>query len=235
MKARDVMTRDVLTAYPDMTVQDAAAVMAEKHISGLPVVTKEGEVIGIISEGDLIHRAELGTGDEPANWSRYFTDPKRMAEAFAKAHGAKVRDVMTRPVHSVDVDADLHDVADALEAHRMKRVPVMSGGKLVGIIARSDLVRALSRAVVTSSPEPRQGGNLREVIEREMKALSWLDTSYLNMTVFDGVVRLRGFVQSNEHLDALRILLEGTSGVVAVETSNVSIGTPALNWDGEFA
>jgi len=110
----------------------------------------------------------------------------------------------------------------------------MKDGSLVGIIARSDLVRALSRAEVSAAKAPRPSVPLRETIERAMKTLPWLDTSYLNMTVFDGVVRLRGYVQSKQHLDALKVLLEDVPGVVDVQTQLLSVGIPALNWDGNY-
>ena len=234
MKAQDIMTRVVQTAAPDMTVVQAAMLMADRHISGLPVVARNGEILGIVSESDLLHREELGTDEQRTGWSAWFLKPEEMAEKFAKAHGKKVHDVMSRPVVSVEAETELADVAETLDRHHVKRAPVLRDGLLVGIIARSDIVRALSRAR-TSSPKPEQPGEtLREAIGREMKALPWLDTSYLNMTVLDGVVRLRGYVQSEEHRHALRVLLEGLHGVVAVNDDNVTIGLPTLTWDGRF-
>ena len=142
--------------------------------------------------------------------------------------------MMSRPVVSVESDADIGEVADTMDHYGYKRLPVMKDGSLVGIIARSDLVRALSRAEVSAAKAPRPSVPLRETIERAMKTLPWLDTSYLNMTVFDGVVRLRGYVQSKQHLDALKVLLEDVPGVVDVRTQLLSVGTPALNWDGNY-
>mgnify|MGYP001818355052 CR=1 FL=1 len=235
MKAFDIMTEKVQTVTPDMSVLEAAALMAEKHISGLPVVSEHGEVIGIVSESDLIHRAEIGTDRQPTRWLGYFPKPEEMAEQFTKAHGHKVHDVMARPVVSVEADADITEVADTLDHYGYKRLPVMKAGTLVGIIARSDLVRALSHAEVSAAKAPRPTTPLRETIERSMKTLPWLDTSYLNMTVFDGVVRLRGYVQSEQHLEALKVLLEDVPDVVAVETQHVSVGLPSLNWDGVYS
>jgi CBS domain-containing protein len=234
MKASDVMTKNVITAHPNMSVREAAIIIAHEKISGLPVVSENGGVLGIFSEADLIHRMELGTDGQPARWSGYFAHPEAMAEKFTKAHGMKVHDVMSRPVVSVEAEAELADVADTLDDRGLKRLPVMRDGKLVGIITRRDLVRALTRAAITSPISKPHGAALRKAIEQKMNALSWLDTSYLNMTVLDGVVRVSGYVQSEQHRDALRVLIEGTPGVAVVETS-LTVGLPTLNWDGAFA
>lgn len=234
MKASDVMSRDVITAQPGMTVKEAAELMAREKVSGLPVVSKDGELLGILSEADLIHRMELGTeGAPPPRWSGYFAHPEDMAKQFTKAHGHKVHDVMSRPVVSVEADADLADVANTLDDRGLKRLPVMQDGKLVGIVTRRDLVRALLRVSPEPSAATPRGAVLRKAIEQEMRALPWLDTSYLNMTVLDGVVRVRGFVQSQEHSEALRVLIEGAPGVTDVEMS-LTLGLPTLNWDGTF-
>lgn len=233
MKASDVMTKNVITAHPNMSVREAAMLMENRKISGLPVVSEHGEVLGILSEADLIHRMELDTDDQPARWSGYFAHPEAMAEKFTKSHGTKAHDVMARPVVSVEAEADISDVANILDDRGLKRLPVMRDSKLVGIITRRDLVRALARTTISSPVTEPHGATLRAVIDQEMKALPWLDTSYLNMTVLDGVVRVRGYVQSEQHFDALRVLIEGTPGVVTVETS-LTVGLPTLNWDGVF-
>ena len=233
MKASDVMTKGVVTAHPDMTVQEVAMLMASKNVSGLPVVTRNGEVVGIVSESDLIRRVELGTDEQPAGLSRYFAHPEEWAERFTKSHGAKVHDVMSRPVVSVDANADLSDVANTLDHRGLKRVPVMQDGALVGIITRRDLVRALYQSRAMGAPSKHHGADLRKTIDAEMKKLPWLDTSYLNMTVLDDVVRVRGFVQSEQHEDALRVLIENVPGVEAVEMS-LTVGLPTLNWDGTY-
>ena len=234
MKASDVMTRNVVTVHPGMSVQAAAMLMANKGISGLPVVSKDGELLGILSESDLIHRVELGSdGKTRPRWSAYFAHPEEMAKKFTKAHGGKVHDVMSRPVVYVEADADLADVADTLDDRGLKRLPVMQDGGLVGIITRRDLVRALTRVDLVPPVSKPYGAVLRKAIEQEMRALPWLDTSYLSMTVLEGVVRVRGYVQSEEHREALKVLIEGTPGVVAVEMS-LTVGLPTLNWDGTF-
>lgn len=230
MKASDVMTREVKIIGPDKSAQAAAKLMIDNRISGLPVVSDNGEVIGMLSESDLMHRVELGTDDKSGSWSLLFSDPSSIAEKFKKSHGRKVHDIMARPVISVDAEADLGEVADMLDFRKINRVPVMRGEQLVGIITRSDLVRAFSRADTSAVLARANVEAIHQLIDQRLKALSWLDATYLNLTILDGVVHLSGYVQSKQHLDALKILIGETPGVVATESS-VAIGTPVLGLD----
>ena len=145
MKARDIMTRDVATVRPETSVRDIAALMMEKHISGVPVVDDDGTIVGIVSEGDLLHRTEVGTERKHKWWFRVFADSDAAAREYAKAHGRAAHDVMSRYVISVRDDAEVRDVADILDKQRIKRVPVVRDGRLVRTISRRDLVRELSR------------------------------------------------------------------------------------------
>ena len=131
---------------PGHPVRDIAALMAERHITGVPVLTHDGTVIGIVSETDLLHRAELGTA--PERKRKRWLDFNALAREYAKAYGLRAEVVMSRCVVAVRDDANMRDVADVLDRHRFKRVPVLQAGQLVGIIARGDLVRALSQAQV---------------------------------------------------------------------------------------
>jgi len=137
---------------------------------------------------------------------------------------------MGRPVISVDAEADLGEVADMLDFRKINRVPVMRGEQLVGIITRSYLVRAFSRADTSAVLTRANVEAIHQLIDQRLKALSWLDATYLNLTILDGVVHLSGYVQSKQHLDALKILIGETPGVVVTEPS-VAIGTPVLGLD----
>ena len=125
MKARDIMTRDVVTVSSDTPVRDTAALMVAKHISGVPVLARDGTIIGMVSGTDLLHRAELGT--EPERKRKWWLDFKALAREYAKAYGLRAQVVMSRCVVAVRDDADLRDVADVLDRHRFKRVPVLQG------------------------------------------------------------------------------------------------------------
>ena len=146
MKARDIMTTAVLSVRPETTIREVAALMTERHVSGVPVVNADNRLVGIVSQGDLLHRRELGTESKHKWWLSMFADPDRMAREYSKAHGLRAQDVMTRHVTSVQEDADLADVAAILDRSKIKRVPVLRDGGMVGIITRSDLVKALSQA-----------------------------------------------------------------------------------------
>src|SRR5262245_41024292 len=146
MRAMDVMTTDVITVDPDTTVQALASLLAEHGISGVPVVDGSGGLIGIVSEGDLLHRAEIGTAHRHRQrrrswWLDHFASD--LARDYVRSHGRTVNDIMSRDVVTVTEDLDLGEVAALLEAKRVKRVPVMRDGKIVGIISRANLVRAL--------------------------------------------------------------------------------------------
>jgi len=144
MRAMDVMTTDVISVDPDTTVQALATLLAERGISGAPVVDSGGHLIGIVSEGDLLHRAEIGTAQRHRRrswWLDHYASD--LARDYVKSHARTVKDIMTRDVVTITEDTDLGDVAALLEAKRIKRVPVMRDGKIVGIISRANLVRAL--------------------------------------------------------------------------------------------
>jgi len=146
MRAMDVMTTDVITVDPDMTVQALARLLAERGISGAPVVDSNGRLVGIIGEGDLLHRAEIGTARRHRNrrrswWLDHFASD--LARDYIKSHGRTVKDIMTRDVVTVTNDTDLGEIAALLEAKRIKRVPVMREGRLMGIISRANIVRAV--------------------------------------------------------------------------------------------
>ncbi len=141
MQAKDIMTTRVATIGPDATVRDAARLMVERGVSGLPVID-EDRVIGILSEGDLVRRTELGTETSGAWWLVALADGA--ARDYRKTHAIAVRDVMSRPVFGVRASAPVREIAKLMEERRIKRVPVLEGGRLLGIVTRADLVRALA-------------------------------------------------------------------------------------------
>jgi CBS domain-containing protein len=143
MKAKDVMTRRVQTISADATVIDAARVMLKRHISGLPVVDRAGALVGLLTEGDLLRRAETGTEKRRPRWLEFVLGPGRAAAEFTHAHGRKVSEVMTPSPRSVSEDAPLDDIVSLMERHRIKRVPVVRDGKIVGIVSRANLMQAL--------------------------------------------------------------------------------------------
>ena len=226
MLARDVMTKTVTTARPDTLVRDLARTLIEQRISGAPVVDDQGHVVGIVSDSDLLHRAELGTDTRRKSWLSFFADTDALARDYAKSHGMRVADVMSRHVISVAADDELSTVADVLDRNRIKRVPVLEDGRLVGLISRTDLVRALVGLQAPGAQSPG-AGVVQERITAELRRQAWLQTSFLNVIVDDGHVDLRGFIASQDQRRALRVLIEGIEGVAAVE-DNLRVGLPSF-------
>ena len=173
MQARDIMTERVITVGPETTVREIATLLLERRISAVPVVEESGEIVGIVSEGDLIHRNEIGTELRGRSWwLRLFDDSAALAERYSKSHGAKARDVMTRDVVSVDETVSLADIAELLETKHIKRVPVIRDGRLAGIVSRADLVRALA-AIPRAPIEPASACRLHDYrsLYRQRRAL----------------------------------------------------------------
>jgi CBS domain-containing protein len=198
VKAQDIMTRDVVTVGPDTSIPEIATILVKKHISGVPVLTDRGEIIGMVSQSDLLHRVEIGTEGETRrmSWFRNLADANALAREYAKAHGLKARDVMSRYVISVHGDTALTDVADILDRHGIKRVPVVQAGRLVGIITRGDLIRALSQASTSKSVKRVDNAVLHKLLHDRIRAQPWINESYIGITVNDGIVELWGFVDT---------------------------------------
>jgi CBS domain-containing protein len=222
MEAQDVMTRNVVAVGPDTTVGEIAAMLVRHRISAVPVVSGDEQLLGIVTQTDLAHRSETGTEKRRKWWLEAFADPDVKAREYVKSHGLKAQDVMTRHVVSVQQTDDLAEVADALDSHRIRQVPVVSKGKIVGMISRADIVRKLAETKVAPTGAQPDNGTLQKAIWDEIKAQSWLKTAFVNLAVKDGVVELWGAVDSIEQRQALRVLVEGVPGVRKVE-DNVAL------------
>ncbi|MDX2155275.1 MAG: CBS domain-containing protein [Hyphomicrobiaceae bacterium] len=223
MKASEIMTKTVVTVTPDTHVKEIAALMSKSRISGVPVVAADGSLIGILSESDLLHRAETGTEIKRKWWLGAFVDADSLAREYAKSHGLKAEDIMSRSVVTVSADAELGQVAELLERKKLKRVPVVSGGKLVGIITRGDLVRALAHSMSGKAATAVGDAELSKAIDKRMREVAWLNASYVNVAVTGGVAEINGLLPSADQRRALRILVEETPGVTRV-VDNLRVG-----------
>lgn len=216
MKARDVMVSPVITVEPSASVKEVAQILLQHHISALPVVDGAGQLIGIVSESDLMRRADLGTERHRSRWlSALFVDEERLAAEYVKAHGHKVADVMTKRVITAAPDTPLNDIASLLEKHGIKRVPILENGTLVGIVSRANLIQALA-ADRKGLEVPVPDSQLRDRIMSHLNAQPWAHTSLINVTVNDGIVDLWGLTLSKEEKQALRVAAESIPGVRAV-------------------
>ncbi|HEX9836667.1 MAG TPA: CBS domain-containing protein [Alphaproteobacteria bacterium] len=217
MRAKDVMTTRVVSVAPDVTVKEIASALLSHRISAVPVVDQDGRLVGIVSEGDLIRRAETGTAPSPRSWWLDFVTPAEdLARRYVKAHGRRARDVMTKNVVTVKEDAPLAEVAELLETRHIKRVPVLRDGKLVGIVSRANLVQGLA---TMRSPEPSAAPSdetMRQRILAELEREHWSGIGTTNVTVAKGVVEFWGLVDSNDIKEATRVAAENVPGVKQV-------------------
>ena len=217
MKVRDVMTGSVVSVTPNETVQEIARLLLQQRISAVFVVDDAGLPVGIVSEGDLMHRTETDTERTRSWWLRFFADPAVLADEYAKSHGRRARDVMSQPVISIGAEATLGEAAMLLETHRIKRLSVVEGGILVGVISRANLVRALASGNAGVTSTERRDRDIRDQITAELNQQPWSSTGRKNIIVDGGVVHLWGLVASDEERRATRVAAEGVSGVQAVE------------------
>ncbi|MCT8973692.1 CBS domain-containing protein [Microbaculum marinisediminis] len=215
MLARDVMTRDVVTVGPETSVRDIARQLVTSRISAVPVVDDGGQLVGLVSEGDLMRRPETGAERHPSWWLRLLAEPETSARDYVKSHGLSARDVMTRDVVTIAEDASLEDVATLLEGHRIKRVPVIRDGKIVGIVSRANLLHGLVARGPVKAPSLDDRA-LRDALDKAV-AETGIRKEFINIVVNDGVVRLWGAVETNAEKQALRVAAEGTPGVTGVE------------------
>jgi CBS domain-containing protein len=212
--ARDLMTPDVATVPPETPILALAHLMAERHISAVPVLDGQGHVLGLVSEADLIRRLADEDEKAPSWFAGLFADPVAQAERYARVHGATAGDVMTTDLISVRPDESAAHVAKVMEEKHVRRVLVLDNGKLQGIVSRADLLRAL-----VAPPGQAQGGSdeqIRRAVVAAMRKEPWVDTFHTVVEVKDGVVEIHGFSRSAAVQRALRVLAEGVPGVKEV-------------------
>jgi len=217
MKAADVMVTMVITVGPEACVQDVAHILLSARISGVPVVGENGELLGIVTEGDLMRRVETGTNRQRPWWLVLFAGREALAAEFIKEHSRNVTDVMSRDVITAAPDTPLSKIASLLEKNAIKRVPIVEGGKLVGIVSRANLLQALAslskQVEVTTQPNDSQ---IRDKVLAQLRTEPWTKPSLINVIVQDATVELWGIVESASEKKAVRIAAEVIPGVRAV-------------------
>lgn len=229
MKAADVMVSDVITVGVNASIGEVAAILLSNHISAAPVVSEKGELVGIVSEGDLMRRAEIGTTKRHSWWLELISTEWASANEYIKSHSGKVADVMTRDVITAKPDTPLGDVARLLERNRIKRVPIVEGAKLVGIVSRANILQALaSAAKKLPSLTTTDDSELRKKVVSRLASEPWRPTM-LTVTVQDGTVDLWGLVHSVEQKKAAQLAAETTPGVRAVD-NNIVVQRVGSGW-----
>lgn len=228
MQTRQIMTQNVITVSPGTPVADAARTMLDNRISGLPVV-ENGKLVGIVTEGDFLRRAELGTELRRPNWLQFILGGGREAADYVQAHGRKVADVMTRDPVTVSEETSLQDLVAAMEAHHVKRLPVMRDGRLVGIVARANLLRAISTLARDVTGPTASDEDIRARLMVKLMEADWRPAG-LQVTVRDGVAHLHGIIIDERVRQAAIVAAETTPGVTAVRDHLVLI----RNWSGFY-
>jgi CBS domain-containing protein len=210
------MTRDVVTVGPETPLAEAIRLMLEHRVSGLPVVDGNGQLVGLLTEGDLLHRAETGTDTVRLGWLQALLARGRTAEHYVHTHGRRVQDVMTQDVLTVGEASPLEDVIRIMESRHVRRVPVAEGKRLVGIVSRSDLVRALGALLERPAGPEKDDNAIRASILAEMARHRWAPGQNVEVAVRGGVVEFTGMIFDERMRGALRVIAEGVPGVKAV-------------------
>jgi CBS domain-containing protein len=217
MKARDVMTWPVISVEPNASVLETVRIMLQRHISGLPVIDKEGHLVGMVTEGDFLRRAETGTQRRRPRWLEYLLGPGRLAQEYTHSHGRKVHEIMTTDPLTVGEGTPLDEIVRAMEKRRVKRLPVLRGDAVVGIVSRANLVHALAGLAREVKPVAASDQSIRERIVAELAGQTWAPTALINVIVRDGVVELWGTITDERQRQAITVAAENTAGVKAVK------------------
>jgi CBS domain-containing protein len=220
------MTENVVSIGPEASVESIARLLLERGISAVPVIGADGRLLGIVSEGDLMRRAETHTERRASWWLELLDGREGSAERYLKSHGLVARDVMTAPPVSVTESTPLEKIATLLEQNRIKRVPVLRGSKVTGIVSRANLLHAL--VAVAGRPTRRRKGSApsRREIAREVRAAGQ-SLDFANVVLEGGVVHLWGGVKSEAERKAIVLAARRSRGVTDVR-SHIFIMSPRL-------
>lgn len=216
MQAIDIMTPKVVSVGPDTEVRDIAQLLLKHRISAVPVVDKDRQLVGIVSEGDLMRRVKDEGDHRDAWWLSLFTGGKDAGD-YVKAHGRKAHEVMTANPLSVAENTPLHTIARMLEKHHIKRVPVLRDGKLVGIVSRANLLQGIANAAVAPTQSPTDDRQIREAILNEIENNTGVQVEGISVIVDGGSVEVWGLVESLEQKQAVTVAAENVPGVSHVE------------------
>ena len=228
MKAREIMSLEVVSVSPDASILEAVRLMLQNRISGLPVVDRQGTLVGVVTEGDFLRRAETGTQPKRARWIEFFMGPGQSADEYVRTHGRKVADVMTPTPITITEDTRLDDIVNLMEQRAVKRLPVARQGRVVGIVSRANLLHALASVVGELPASATTDVTIREQIMSELSNKAWSPRDF-NVVVRDGVVELWGEILDEREREAAKIAAENVAGVKAVK-DHLVWGEPMSLW-----
>ncbi|WP_132527412.1 CBS domain-containing protein [Rhizobium sp. BK376] len=215
MLIRSLMTSPVTTVTTSTLLADAAKLMLEKQIGGLPVVNDRRELVGIITESDFLRRGELGTEKRRSRWLSFFLSAGKMADEYVRSHGRKVEEVMSWPVETISPETDTATAAAIMEKRAIKRLPVVFDGKVVGIVSRSDFMRALAKTA-SADASAQSDARIEAAIIEEISAQPWSGNGSVRVSVNKGVAELSGTIFDDRERAAARVAAENIAGVKEV-------------------
>jgi CBS domain-containing protein len=229
MRAEQIMTRHVIAVSPETSILDAADIMLKHRVSGLPVTGGAGELLGIVSESDFLRRSEIGTQRKRPRWLQFLASPGRLANEYVTESGRRVEDVMTRPAISVSEQTEMDELVSLMERHRIKRLPVMQQGRLVGIVTRSNLLQAFA-SMAKEIPQPTaDDDDIRARLLRTYDEAEWRPIG-VQVTVRNGVVHLHGRISEDRARRAAVVAAEIIDGVREVHDHICLVD----NWSGHY-
>jgi CBS domain-containing protein len=214
--ARELMSRNVVAVGADFSVRDAIEIMLAHHISGLPVVDSHGKLVGILSEGDFLRRAEIGTEKRRGRWLSLLAGSDRVALDFVRQHGRKVGEIMSRTPVTIDEETSLEQIVRLMESLDVKRFPVMRGDEIVGMVTRTDLMTAVGRLSRSLETRADTDDQIRSSVLAALSRASWRPSA-LEVIVQSGVVTLQGNVKSNNERKAAVVAAENVAGVQQID------------------
>jgi len=228
------MTRKVTTVTPATPVLEAANIMLRHHISGLPVVDDGGSLVGMVSEGDFMRRSEIGTQRPRIRWLDWVAGPGKAAAEYVLEHGRKVGEIMTKDgLCTATEDMPLEKLVRLMERRYVKRLPIVRGDTLVGIVTRSDLLRAVA-SLAREVPAPTaDDDHIRDRVTASIEENDW-QPNQLGVVVRDGIVHLSGMITDESCRQAAIVAAENVQGVKLVHdhlylvdgTSGLSFRSP---------
>jgi CBS domain-containing protein len=215
MRAHQIMTRSVVTVAPDTSIVDAANLMLQRHVSGLPVVDTTGRLVGIVSEGDFIRRSEIGTQRKRGRWLKFILGPGKAASDFVHEHGRRVAEVMTKDPLAITEDTALAEIVDLMEKNNVKRLPVVRADRIVGIVSRANLLQAVA-SLARQVPDPTaDDDHIRNRVMDALEKNEWCPFG-LSVIVRDGIVHLSGVITEERARQAAVVAAENVEGVKKV-------------------
>ena len=213
MKAKDIMTSNVISVESTANVMHAVRLMLQNRISGLPVVDTDGNLVGIVTEGDFLRRSETATERKRPRWLEFLLGPGRLAEDYVQTHGRKVDEVMSRDPYTITEDTPLEEIVGMMEKQRVKRLPVVRGRRLIGIVSRANILHAMASVAREIKPVATGDEAIRTQLIKEMDKRKWAPAALVNIVVRNGVVELCGSITDERQRTALKVLAENVPGV----------------------